>query len=297
MTNRGWLRRNKARHILSEQPLVSSEDEFEWAPPEEADNIASKKARPAIEHVWGRVNTLTQASTIRRSRANDSEFPTLSTSPKTPDQISAGNRKITAQSSVKSGSIRESDPTRATIREGNALETHPIVSQKKAKKVQREAKRKAKKVGTPEKVDGPIVMEVAGEGATAEDCLPTSMSTSVFAGIPDTMGDSHQLDPESFAERLIENEDGDASIVAGEQTSVLSASSSSSDPTTLRTSHSKHDHWLRFLREFKVDQLTIPYLRPSDNCSHESPCSFESQGIPDCPFHEPRKCPRPQHQQ
>jgi hypothetical protein len=52
--------------------------------------------------------------------------------------------------------------------------------------------------------------------------------------------------------------------------------------------NSKHIHWTKFKRRFIVDQLTGPFLTLSSGCSHGINCVFESNEVPDCPFHEPR---------
>lgn len=158
-------------------------------------------------------------------------------------------------------------------------EAHPVVSQKKTKKVQREAKRKAKKFSIHSETTDPTAMEGAGKETEQKHYAPT-ICTPVTASSADVDGEPVYHDSVSFMTESIRGVEVNVDIVASAQITE------SSIP---RTSHGRHDQWLRFSRVFKVDQLTIPSLWPSEKCAHSSTCNFDNLGILDCPFHEPRK--------
>lgn len=167
---------------------------------------------------------------------------------------------------------------------------HPVVSQKKTKKAQREAKRKVKKVSQPpEETSSPTAEEEASSEHAAHDLCEVSLSSSVGEGDSHVTDEMSPQSPSACIVELIDNGKDDVSIIAvEEQVTVFDAPPESSPAPIPRTTHGKHDHWARFTRTFTVDQLTVPLLQSFEGCSHGSSCQFESHGVLDCPYHEPR---------
>ncbi|KAF3043998.1 hypothetical protein E8E12_005497 [Didymella heteroderae] len=86
---------------------------------------------------------------------------------------------------------------------------------------------------------------------------------------------------------IVDGKDGVSIAAVREQSTVVAPPSKPSLILVPRTNHGKHDHWVRFVRMFTVDQLTVPMVQCLQGRSHGSSCQFESHGVPDCPFHEP----------
>lgn len=162
---------------------------------------------------------------------------------------------------------------------------HAAVSQKKTKKYEREAKRKAKKtVSQAESVaddadDSSCLMtvEALDELEVAKEASP--MSAAAQEDVIHTSIPTPFQDPESTQE--VTNTDA-------QHTTASDPRGLSSLPLPV-TDNGKHSHWMRFKRHFLVDQLTDPALASGSGCSHGT-CIFETNNVQDCPFHEPH-CP------
>lgn len=162
--------------------------------------------------------------------------------------------------------------------------SHVAVSQKKAKKYEREARRKAKKM-----------VEQYEETATVDVALSDG-ATTTQPGCKPSVDDSTYLDVTSENIPFCESSPGSASIstvVEAVMTPVAAQSPSelcealldSLVPAPLRTVHnSKHTHWTRFDRQFIVDQLTGPSFSFDSGCTHLNTCLFKTADEIDCPF-------------
>lgn len=161
---------------------------------------------------------------------------------------------------------------------------HPVVSQKKAKKYEREARRKAKKV---------VVEEVTAAVPQDEDSLMPELAL--------TDDNEPEIDPlgehESFstipADEILTAATAEAvttedeTLLAEVHSAVVAVSQPSSLPVT---SHDKHTNWANFKRKLVVDQLTAPILPSSSDHMHPTLCVCETHDVLDCPFHPPCKC-------
>jgi hypothetical protein len=164
------------------------------------------------------------------------------------------------------------------------LDGHPVVSQKKAKKYEREARRKAKKTVSPAESVADLLEDRDLLGTTEDlDVLGIANETS-----PMSAAAREELVLASIAPPLQEPEPTKETVDANVQhTTAYEPKVASSTPLTA-TSNSRHLHWMRFKRYFIVDQLTDPVLTEGSRCSHGT-CVFETNNVEDCPFHEPRK--------
>jgi len=205
--------------------------------------------------------------------------------------------------SFKSDAVQSADVTAVTPTRGpdgfvDAAKTvptkekesvgHPAVNQKKAKKHEREARRKAKKIvvveeevsiaaiESTEKVeDAPKVERTIVKGSRAQ--LDVSLKTTAKQALtPDTV----------VVKTTVE--------VVAEQIPITSPSTPGvevlepSVPAPPRiTRCDKQMNWTKFKRQFIVDQMTDPCLQSSSGCSHGTSCAYEANGMLDCPFHEP----------
>ncbi|KAH7089271.1 hypothetical protein FB567DRAFT_591382 [Paraphoma chrysanthemicola] len=173
---------------------------------------------------------------------------------------------------------------------------HPVVSQKKAKKYEREARRKAKKAG-----------DVIVNGVEARLQVPAALDASVLvegtaAANPIADFDSLATLPsdavvvKTTTEPLNTLEVDTTQLEITDPEPWLELACSTSPEPLFTTHHRKHMHWLRFERQFIVDQMTDPCLTLWAGCSHGTSCAFETLGVVDCPFHEPHcSCVDPQY--
>jgi hypothetical protein len=169
----------------------------------------------------------------------------------------------------------------------------PAISQKKKAKKAREAKRKAKKQSVVEETVGSSnPQNEATEYAGKEiDVLPQGAFTPLEAKNNSKVRDD---DNELPSCRINANGKDVIAEVVVEAVAPVPGSAQEVPPLPLPepmpiTKHGKHMHWTRFVRKFLVDQLTNPLPASCSGCSHSTPCPFENSGIPDCPFHEPRR--------
>jgi hypothetical protein len=155
---------------------------------------------------------------------------------------------------------------------------HAAVSQKKAKKHEREARRKAKKTSEQEEH---VV-------ATAD---PVEKKPAVSQRIPGLTITTHAkpkvvLVDDPARKLAVTSVDIEATVRI---TEALVEPTGPFLPAPIPTIYnSKHMHWTKFQRQFIVDQLTSPLLKAWTGCSHGTSCVFEIHDVPDCPFHEPR---------
>ncbi|RII21974.1 hypothetical protein CUC08_Gglean001148 [Alternaria sp. MG1] len=159
---------------------------------------------------------------------------------------------------------------------------HAAVSQKKKAKKAREAKRKAKKHSTSNEI---ITEDVGDEPDISMQGPSTPQKTKVDTNVLDideTL-QSFSMDTKTegkFADLVVEP----IAMIHDSSDGISPVPPPESMPIT---KHGKHMHWIRFVRNFVVDQLTNPYSPSWSGCSHSSSCSFENNNVPDCPFHEP----------
>lgn len=180
-----------------------------------------------------------------------------------------------------------------------STQDHPVVSQKKLKKASREAKRKANKM-LPEKPTMDTVPDLGNNTFILADRLQNialDTATTPISDSQDAIGNQKFSTSEALVsdhEEAKQLEPVASAIVSDASTpEVLGEFASSTSPTLslpALTKNGKHMHWTKFTRNFTVDQLAAPHL-PSSwlNCSYDISCAFESGGVVDCPFHEPRK--------
>jgi hypothetical protein len=165
-----------------------------------------------------------------------------------------------------------------------ATDGHAIVSQKKAKKHEREARRKAKKAGLQQQISDTVEgIPDDEELNSTHDTAPTADDGSTLY-FPNKDESSRALPPDSVLVKTV------VEMVYSPVADVLELDlAEEQSPAPLHvTNNSKHVNWVKFQRQFMVDQLTIPFLPSSMVCSHSNTCVFEANDVPDCPFHPPR---------
>ncbi|KAF2024561.1 hypothetical protein EK21DRAFT_78467 [Setomelanomma holmii] len=165
---------------------------------------------------------------------------------------------------------------------------HTVVSQKKAKKYEREARRKAKKVSEQGRVAEILELPIDTKDAASCDSPPAAQPCDRICSsiMPPSDAVTEVMTPEAVTTRLKIKESDPCVELLGVTT-----------PQPLAVTHrSKHVHWLKFKRQFIVDQLTDPCMSLWAGCSHGTSCAFETTGAVDCPFHEPHcSCVDPQY--
>ena len=307
-TNRGSLRRDVAQQAPpsppSPTPMAEPPSLFL---PTSAAPTTLKVSRPLARPAWNQVAASSPPATLPTTAAEE-----LSCLNKEMASLMASQSKMATEHNIKALSYigREvkapavqapSDgttaglrgPERALMSNDQAEDGHPIVSQKKTKKAQREAKRKAKKVSQPEETSSPTADENSGNEESPASCDETFLSDAITVAASTATDEMPLHTSISPVRELIDDTQDDAvstdTVVLAEQ-AVAPAAPALASPTALPyTTHSRHDHWIRFTRVFLVDQLTVPLLQSFEGCTHGSSCRFEGQEVPDCPFHEPRK--------
>lgn len=289
-TNRGWLRRDMARQSPFVQPVSMPEVDGLPPPPPPIKSSASKAPSACIKPAWGKTPS-TRSPGRLSPRVNEHHFPSLGLSPEKARTAPFVADALAVKAHADDVVVSLQSPERLVASVEDSDNWHPVVSQKKAKKAQREAKRKAKKVSDiPEETLSPTAEEEAGFEEVAHEPCEGLSSSSVDCKASHAMDEmATQSSNDSVVELTINDKDG-VSIVAAEQLiTVVHTPLEPSSTSLSRTTHGKHDHWTRFSRTFIVDQLTVPLLQSFEGCSHGSSCQFKSQGVHDCPFHEPRK--------
>lgn len=238
-------------------------------------------ARP---RVWGNIPSQRRADgsqpTPNIVPSRYPEFPTLlSDTWRTSNDASTKAREVQPPSAWTA-----QEPEGFVLEPNDTFHYRPSISQKKKAKKNREAKRKAKKLATPEDTTDLASLQAEAEEANNDaDAVSTAVSIPVEA----------QMDPGDiiYDEHIashIDNEIGQAGLVAAQVTEppekTILMPTTATIPTT---KHQKHMHWLRFVRYFVVDQFNSPIPPSCSGCSHTTSCMFENSEIPDCPYHEP----------
>ncbi|KAF1944313.1 hypothetical protein EJ02DRAFT_398438 [Clathrospora elynae] len=242
---------------------------------------------------WGNIPKLRPSEDIRplpTPSSDASDFPDLSSSRR--GSSNDVNTKAPAVRSLPAYASNEPEGFVAEMPE--PTNGHPAVSQKKKAKKAREAKRKAKKFSSEEEDEHtPAVQHDAADKPINE--IDTASMNSPTTPVADAVyeDDINSLDiPEALPLHWGEVDD-DFDINAVADADVLISKPyekpSPTPPTALVpvTKSGKHMHWLRFTRNFIVDQLTDPCLATWVGCAHGTSCAFEHNNVPDCPFHEP----------
>lgn len=159
---------------------------------------------------------------------------------------------------------------------------HAAVSQKKAKKYEREARRKAsKKNAAQDEVNASVTVATQ----SAEDA---PVLQSAHDGAADPISSDVANPPFILPTDAIMVETNVETTVEVVTTEVSSKHMPEHRAAPAPTYSSKHMHWTKFTRYFIVDQLTNPSLPATSGCSHTPTCIFDATEEPDCPYHEPR---------
>lgn len=289
-TNRGWLRRDAARQAPLSHTLRTL-DEEKPSLPRSPRMPSSDGLNVSVKPAWGgQSKSLESPTLVKQSPAADllrvdgHQFPALSSTFRA-SRVGPTRSNAPAVQTPQDMAASLRGPERALTPVSDSKVAHPVVSQKKAKKAQREAKRKAKKVSDPEEASSPITVNNANR-ANLEQGI-----SSVNATVNDTSDARDNVKLQDHASEAASQSavgqilpDMVGIVIVEEQVTTAVP-----PPILSYTTHGKHDHWTRFTRNFIVDQLTAPLLQSFEGCSHGSSCLFESHGIRDCPFHEPRK--------
>jgi hypothetical protein len=130
---------------------------------------------------------------------------------------------------------------------------HAILSQKKAKKYEREARRKAKKLVEDEDADVALNVTTEDHATIIEANHPRELDASTNPG--DSLITKEVLDslPEGS---LFKMPAEDATVVVTDETEpepCVAPPLTTSPPPPLTVHNSKHSHWTRFERQFTVD--------------------------------------------
>ncbi|KAJ8112033.1 hypothetical protein OPT61_g5508 [Boeremia exigua] len=291
MTNRGWLRRDLARKTSS-GPFVSKPlNEISLPPSLPVIPVPVKRTGSTTTPAWDSVKPFTQDPLDEHLRKSEEDFPSLNPRVKASKSVWVKSTAPAVQPSTEVEKFGHQGPEHAVALDHEAKDTHPVVSQKKAKKVQREARRKAKKVGSSAETSNPAMGDKAGvETIERGICETSGIDLTTYHS--HTTGKSMQEVSSEITVPLLRpsSDSGEtcaSSGVVAEQNTGPKVSLDSIAPVVPYTTHGKHEHWTRFARYFAVDQLTIPLLQTFVGCSHGSSCLFESYKVLDCPFHEP----------
>jgi hypothetical protein len=253
-------------------------------------NGAAPTTPVAKPHVWDNVPDKRPSGGSRPgpspSLFTATSFPTLSSTP----------RRLSNDPTVKAPAVQAASAWASNVPDSFVVEPeepengHPAVSQKKISKKAREAKRKAKKLGLPTEPEDEAAQEDAPEDLGEEiDIGFRGTSTPLGAAVKDLEHNDELSSPREDSNADSEAPEAVKSVVVvpdfPKKTSLVP-----SPPPMPVTKSGKHMHWNRFKRNFVVDQLTDPCLPSWSGCSHRTSCAFETNDVPDCPFHEPH-CP------
>lgn len=287
-TNRGWLRRDVAQQSVFVQP--DSSPDVDGAATSPIKSSASGTASTSGKPVWDKIRS-TRSPGRLTPKVDEHHFPSLGLTADKARTASIISDVLAVQPPADDITVSLQGPERLITPVEDSDKWHPVVSQKKAKKAQREAKRKAKKVSElSEETSSPTAEEEASFEQVAPEPFEGPSGGLIDCEASSAMDEMTPHSPnDSVVELTINDKDGVSIVPAEEQITVVDVPSEPSPTPLPRTTHGKHDHWTRFHRTFIVDQLTVPLLQSFEGCSHGASCQFESQGVSDCPFHEPRK--------
>lgn len=289
-TNRGWLRRDVARQMPSVQPILGREVDVPQPSSRAARSSASETPSSIIKTAWGKTPSPPSPGPPS-SKVDEHHFPSLAPAANKARTASIDFDTLAVQPPAEDITASLQGPERLITSNEDNNNWYPIVSQEKARKAQREAKRKAKKVSeSSEETSSSTAEGNAGFKQVTHEPCEDAFSDSLDCEASNATDDMTPQSPnDSVVELTVDGKDGVNLEAADEQMTVVDTSLEPSSAPIPRTTHGKHDHWLRFVRMFNVDQLTVPLLQSFEGCSHGPSCRFESHGVPDCPFHEPRE--------
>jgi len=221
---------------------------------------------------------------------NEEAFPALDPKVSTVRYPFSRRSAPAVQPPKGAGIVILNGPERTITPANNNEEAHPVVSQKRAKKAQREAKRKTKKANESVRTSGFTAVDEADLDVVEQGLGHSLLGSPVLKRTSDAVEEVLSRDPISSPQELMRDSQVDSPLRASvEEDTDLVISILPSPPLVPLTTHGKHDHWMRFSRFFVVDQLTAPSLQFFEGCCHGSSCLFEIHGVTDCPFHKPRK--------
>ncbi|KAL1798968.1 hypothetical protein ACET3X_003005 [Alternaria dauci] len=262
------------------KPIQTASDDWETVTNGSAPTKQISKA-----HVWGNIPSKRPVQASRpgsaRWSSDSRHFPDLLAARSSFDDAYDETR------AVKPPIIWESkEPESFIVQTEDHVSGHPVVSQKKKAKKAREAKRKAKKQSVSDEiVNGNIDEDVEEEADVSVQGLCTPRETKVDTNVEniDEMLQSYSMSTKAEG-KLTEAIVNPMTMASSRVDGMSPVHSPESMPVT---KHGKHIHWIRFVRNFAVDQLTDPYPPSWSGCAHSTLCSFENNNVPDCPFHEP----------
>ncbi|KAJ4334699.1 hypothetical protein N0V95_009100 [Ascochyta clinopodiicola] len=290
VTSRDWLRHDTAWQTISSRSLHAAKKKGFLPPSSSTKPKSSKKSDMAIKpvHASGSI------SPAKHLSLNASSLLTLNPTVGVSKVASSKSGAPAVQAPTDEGLTSLKGPDRAFTPRTVAEDAHPIVSQKKAKKMQRETRRKAKKLNDTEQSSSPSASAdiYRREAQHAPHGIPPSALKADEDFDAEGEKAAHIQGPELGAQMGSDKIEPNLSnvVLVPKKDNMSESSAGTTTPILRYTTHGKHNHWTRFARVFIVDQLTVPLLQYFEGCSHGSSCHFESHGIPDCPFHEPH-CP------
>jgi hypothetical protein len=181
--------------------------------------------------------------------------------------------------------FEESDEVAANeTADDNTAAGHAAISQKKTKKHEREVRRKAKKAGLQQEASEAVETTLKDECVSLQEDTVPAAEDDIILDLPMKVDSPRALPLDTvLIETVVET-------VSSQPADVLELESAVKPSPALVyvTNNSKHVNWVKFQRQFMVDQLTVPFLPSSVVCSHSDTCVYESNDVPDCPFHAPR---------
>ncbi|KAL6165268.1 hypothetical protein ACJQWK_08506 [Exserohilum turcicum] len=249
-------------------------------------NVVTNGSSPRVHvpklRVWGNIP-------VQQSRVTPT--PRHIDTPESLDQSSAINTSSIGSPemapAVKDLPINTTKEPESFVAEQEGIaNAHPIVSQKKKSKKLREAKRKVKKTSDPEESTGVLI---ADDGSDGQHSRATNAPLGDAVLGLETENQISDMEDDEVAPLSQEDDpNGEASTAATPNKEYVGASVISPPSPAPTTSHGKQIHWMNFVRHFTVDQLTNPFLPLWSGCTYASWCAFEKNGVPDCPFHQPR---------
>lgn len=289
MTNRGWLRHEVAKQ-KSTQPLQTTEKDELPLIPLSRKSAVPNKAVSAPKSLSCKTTALPQGHVAGYPARDEKAFPALDLKVNTVNNLFSRPSAPAVQPPTGGGIISLNGPERTFTPAHNNQEAHPVVSQKKAKKSQREDKRKTKKMSESVRPSGPTAVDEASLDVVEQSLGHSLFGDPVLTCASNAVEEVPSRDLIFPPQELMRDAQVDASSRASlEEDTDFVISILPSPVVVPHTTHGKHDHWMRFSRFFVVDQLTAPLLQFFEGCSHGSSCLFETHGVPDCPFHKPRK--------
>jgi hypothetical protein len=161
---------------------------------------------------------------------------------------------------------------------------HAAISQKKTKKHEREARRKAKKAELQQEASEAVETTLKDECVSLQEDTVPAADDDIILDLPKKVDSPRALPLDTvLIETVVET-------VSSQPADVLELESAvKPSPAPLHvTNNSKHVNWVKFQRQFMVDQLNVPFLPSSVVCSHSDTCVYGSNNVLDCPFHSPR---------